>query len=282
MSGDQEDPVVLDDCESTNNSDEAIHEPGSSGEGNQLAAKKVDRLEDDEDEDQNMDDPDTRMSHDSDNDSADSGEYIVEAIRAKRKNPKTGTTEWYIKWKDYPEAANTWEPTENLKCPKLMQEFNEREKTKRRGRPRTTKQSDLTPQPAKRLRRGASINGHEYAVQEEEQEGDRLFLEDEDDDDEDENPKSKNRKGKQQESKETRAETLDVRGFDRGLPLDKILNACHGDDDKLYFFVTWVGRDELELVESETLEQKAPQELCRWYRKRLYWQNNSNERNGNA
>ncbi|XP_031616854.1 heterochromatin protein 1-like [Contarinia nasturtii] len=49
-------------------------------------------------------------------------EYEVERIDGKRIN--MGVVEYFIKWKDYPENENTWEPTENLACPKLIEEYN--------------------------------------------------------------------------------------------------------------------------------------------------------------
>lgn len=282
MSGHHQDPVVLD--EESSDTIEDQHGPSTSGM-QQIVVKKDPQpnKNDNSDDEADIQNTDKRMSHDSDDESAASGEYCVEAIRAKRRNTKTGADEYYIKWKGYPEGENTWEPLENLKCPKLMQEFHEKEAAKRRRR-KANKTNDLTPQPAKRLRRGPSDNGSEATIGDDE----RLFLEDDDDDegddyeDCDDSSRYKNRKSKlQKESKETRAEPVGLKGFERGLPLENILNACHGDDDKLYFFVTWAGRDELELVESDELEERAPRELCRWYRKRLYWKSN-NDTNGSA
>jgi chromobox protein 5 len=45
--------------------------------------------------------------------SKDLQQYIVEAVREYRL--KDGQHQFLIKWKDYPEAQNTWEPYENLK-----------------------------------------------------------------------------------------------------------------------------------------------------------------------
>lgn len=40
---------------------------------------------------------------------------MVEAIRNRRINRKSGLTEYQVKWKNWPEKANTWEPEDNLK-----------------------------------------------------------------------------------------------------------------------------------------------------------------------
>jgi hypothetical protein len=49
-------------------------------------------------------------------------EYEVEKILDKRKH--YGKTQYLIKWKGYPLSEASWEPEENLNCPKLLKEFN--------------------------------------------------------------------------------------------------------------------------------------------------------------
>lgn len=53
----------------------------------------------------------------------DEEEYQVEAIRSWRYNLAARRKEFYIKWKNYPEEQNTWEPEEHLHCPKILEEF---------------------------------------------------------------------------------------------------------------------------------------------------------------
>jgi len=57
-------------------------------------------------------------------------EYVVEKILDKRL--AAGKTEYFLKWKGYPESENTWEPVENLDCPEMIKEFEEQWKKKKR------------------------------------------------------------------------------------------------------------------------------------------------------
>ncbi|XP_031092908.1 uncharacterized protein LOC115997487 [Ipomoea triloba] len=68
------------------------------------------------------------------------GFYELEAIRKKRL--RQGKVQYLIKWRGWPESANTWEPHENLSsCPDVVTAFEKRSrahsgKRSRRGRKR--------------------------------------------------------------------------------------------------------------------------------------------------
>ena len=57
--------------------------------------------------------------------------YEMEEICDMRK--KDGISEYFVKWKDYPESANTWEPKEHIQDQKMLNAFEKkwrREKSK--------------------------------------------------------------------------------------------------------------------------------------------------------
>ncbi|KAI4356182.1 hypothetical protein L6164_000224 [Bauhinia variegata] len=82
------------------------------------------------------------------------GFFEIEAIR--RKRVKKGQTQYLIKWRDWPETANTWEPLENLSgVSDVIESFEDRLKSGKL-RKRKRKHVVYSTQPKKRLQRSAT------------------------------------------------------------------------------------------------------------------------------
>ncbi|KAL2319340.1 hypothetical protein Fmac_028309 [Flemingia macrophylla] len=81
--------------------------------------------------------------------------YEVEAIR--RKRVRKGQLQYYIKWRDWPETANTWEPPENLESvPDVIEAFEESLKSGKHRKRRRKHVVHHHTQPKKRLERSTT------------------------------------------------------------------------------------------------------------------------------
>ncbi|XP_030370731.1 chromobox protein homolog 1 [Scaptodrosophila lebanonensis] len=85
--------------------------------------------------------------------------FVVERIIDKRITAD-GKVEYYIKWRGYPSADNTWEPEENCDCPALIQRFEEsRAKSKKRGEKKPKCEEIIKPRGYERCLELAEIMG---------------------------------------------------------------------------------------------------------------------------
>ncbi|KAK6918062.1 Chromo domain [Dillenia turbinata] len=118
-----------------------------------------DNDDDEDDADADADDNDVEIHHQ--NGSGErpklaDGFYEVEAIR--RRRVRKGELQYLIKWRGWPEAANTWEPLENLlTCMDVVDAYEEGLRSKNKpSRKRKRKNVGSQTQPRKKMQRSVS------------------------------------------------------------------------------------------------------------------------------
>lgn len=130
-------------------SDSESSGPSSAGPQREKRGRII--LDSDEDND------DVKESEEREDEDEQSGEeYIVEKILAQKKRGKK--TLYLIKWKDWPDSSNTWEPEEHLSCPELLEEFKRehaRKQSKKTEKLDTSKKSEAKKKPRERVTRDA-------------------------------------------------------------------------------------------------------------------------------
>lgn len=165
-------------------------------------------------------------------------EYSVERIVDKRVTSR-GKVEYYLKWKNYPDSENTWEPVENLDCPQLIAEFEEKQKKKE------SKKKDAEENTSFKKKKSANTSLNN---------GNSSF----------------SAKSKRENSTE-----ITNKGFDRKLEPEKIIGATESNGI-LKFLMKWKGHDEPEMVAAKDANVKCPQLVIDFYEERLTWHNVEN------
>ncbi|CAF0849248.1 unnamed protein product [Rotaria sordida] len=172
---------------------------------------------------------------------ADEGEeFIVERIVSHRF--RNGRKEYLLAWKGYPEEENTWEPQQNLDCPDLIEEYENR----------IMQKSHYINESSTSLKRKSSLDQAPVQNKRGRPSNDSL---------------SHRNYSKQQTSS---IRTEEASAFDRGLEAEKILGATDATGE-LMLLVQWKGTAEADLVPARICNIKCPQIVIRFYEDRLTW-----------
>lgn len=168
----------------------------------------------------------------------DEEEFVVEKILERRK--KGDFIEYFLKWKNYPNSENTWEPSYNLDCQDMIDtfeaEYAKKGPSKQRGRPKAggpASRAVSSRQPKSAAKKGKDAMG-----------------EDED------------------ETEKAEEEDKKPSGVELNLAVDSITDVKLKGNELMFEF-KFKGRTMTETVPSRTANIKYTRELIKFYQKKL-------------
>lgn len=186
---------------------------------------------------------------------AEEEEFSVEEVLDRRE--KGGKVEYYLKWKGYSHADNTWEPEENLDCPDLIQAFESKRRKKEEEKKANRKSRGKDEEKKKPAEDDDTPLAKKKKVEKPEKE---------------ERKKDEERKKK----KSTVTDDQKPQGFARGLEPEKIIGATDSSG-QLMFLMKWKGTDEADLVPATQANTTCPQIVIKFYEERLTWHSPSTD-----
>ncbi|XP_051577466.1 chromobox protein homolog 3-like [Myxocyprinus asiaticus] len=168
-------------------------------------------------------------------------EFAVDKIICRRVNE--GKVEYYLKWKGFTDAENTWEPEDNMDCPELIEEFLRNlavsGETEQEGCPSL----DHNVQPKQELTELDTDTAH-------------------------------------QQSQEELIERSNEEGGDHSLE-NPASQSSHPEPDciigstdrqgELMFLIKWKNSDEVTLLSAREASQRWPQMVISFYEDKLTW-----------
>lgn len=193
-------------------------------------------------------------------------QFIVEKIIDKRT--KRNKVEYFLKWKGFGDADNTWEPEANLDCPDLIEQFEEsRSKEKKEKKEVKAKQEKPEVVVEKRNKREISNDSQNTTIEKKKK---RAM-----------STGSEKAHGsisstpepslvEQTSIMEASKQVEDYSTFHEGLVPEEIIGATP-KDGQLSFLIKWMNLDEADIVPAKIANVKYPQHVIHFYEKRLNW-----------
>lgn len=169
-------------------------------------------------------------------------EFAVEKIIRRRVN--NGKVEYYLKWKGFTDAENTWEPEDNLDCPELIEEYLRNLTVLGQE----TKQEDCQSlehevQPKEELSELAADMAHQP-------------------------PQEELIERTKEEVEEHNAEIL---AGQLSHPEPDCIIGCTDQQGELKFLIKWKNTDEVALLAAVEASKRWPQMVIRFYEDKLTW-----------
>lgn len=206
-------------------------------------------------------------------------EYSVEKILDKRT--LGGKTEYFLKWKNYSDEDNTWEPEENLDCAELIKEFEaqllkRKDNKKKKEQPAERSGSRKRTLSNSTIASGASSDAGTskerrkvspkvkppVPVNNVAEKSDKIADKKDEEEDEDEDVS-------EVECSDTSSANASATSSIKKIP-EKIIGATDSSG-QLMFLLKWQGIEEADLIPAKEANTMCPQIVIKFYEERLTW-----------
>lgn len=169
-------------------------------------------------------------------------EFAVEKIIRRRVN--NGKVEYYLKWKGFTDAENTWEPEDNLDCPELIEEYLRNLTVLGQETEQEECQSlDHEVQPKEELSELAADMAHQQPQEE--------LIE--------------------RTNEEVEEHNAEIPVGQPGHPEPDAIIGCTDQQGELMFLIKWKNTDEVALLAAVEASKRWPQMVIRFYEDKLTW-----------
>ncbi|XP_048881991.1 chromobox protein homolog 3b [Brienomyrus brachyistius] len=166
-------------------------------------------------------------------------EFVVEKIIQRRVT--NGKVEYFLKWKGFSDADNTWEPEDNLDCPELIEEF-----LKTLAKNKEVEKDLESPQPPKQLEVPADLEPQQTEQQ----------------------PLAEHYGNAAQEPRGQ--ETERPASFTSHFEPERIIGSTDKQGE-LMFLVKWKGTDQVALLPAREASTRCPKIVIAYYEEKLTW-----------
>ncbi|KAE9532670.1 hypothetical protein AGLY_009751 [Aphis glycines] len=189
-------------------------------------------------------------------------EYDVEKILDKRL--RYGIVEYFLKWKDYDDSYNSWEPMENMKCDGLIASFENQLKEFNKTQAKRGRKGARSNTNVKRLinsfKKISVLSENKDVESDESEDNDLVSSEDSDEVDEKDNnltPVNKN-------------DSIDNTEMPKRKIAEKIIN-CVSFQGELMYFIKIEGTEEPEWFKAKVVHEMYPQLLINYFESIFKW-----------
>lgn len=168
-------------------------------------------------------------------------EFAVEKIIRRRVND--GKVEYFLKWKGFTDAENTWEPEDNLGCPELIEEFLRNLTVSGEIEQEGCNSLDLELQPKQELTELDAHMAHQQPPEELIERG----------------------------NEEVDDHNAEIPAGQSNNPEPDGIIGCTDQQGELMFLIKWKNTDEVALLSAREASKRWPGMVIRFYEDKLTW-----------